>query len=66
MSLPDQPEAGRRLAWVIGRCWRCELAEVPVIWLGPVHSDGHGGSGPFHACEPCIRRLEELVAEYGT
>ncbi|WP_284576882.1 hypothetical protein [Streptomyces sp. 2P-4] len=46
--------------WDAGRCWRCEADDVPVIWLGPVQTQEHG-AGPFAACEPCIRRLEQLV-----
>lgn len=49
--------------FVIGQCWRCDATGVPVMWLGPVSSEDHG-HGPFYACEPCMRRLEELVAEY--
>ncbi|SEO55331.1 hypothetical protein [Actinacidiphila rubida] len=48
--------------WVIGTCWRCEAPEVLVLWLGPVQTVI--GSGPFQACQGCIRRLEELVAAY--
>lgn len=52
----------QRTVWVIGECWRCDAIGVPVMWLGPVTTDlGHG---PFHACAPCIRRLEERVLAY--
>ncbi|MFD3998386.1 hypothetical protein [Streptomyces sp. NPDC058583] len=64
MRLPEQPDTGRRLVWVIGQCWRCDGSGISVMWLGPVHSEDHG-SGPFYACEPCIQRLEALVGEYG-
>ncbi|MFI6977226.1 hypothetical protein ACIBSV_01405 [Embleya sp. NPDC050154] len=49
--------------WVVGLCWRCEQVDVPVLWLGPVHTDFEG-AGPFYVCEPCIRRLEALVRAY--
>lgn len=45
---------------VIGLCWRCENDDVPVMWLGPVQSEEQG-SAPFHACEPCVKRIEVLV-----
>jgi hypothetical protein len=44
-------------------CWRCEQADVAVMWLGPIHTD-HEGAAPFYGCEPCIRRLEELTRAY--
>ncbi|MGW6414383.1 hypothetical protein [Streptomyces sp. NPDC055055] len=64
MRLPEQPTADARRVWVIGQCWRCDASGVAVMWLGPVTSEDHG-HGPFSACDPCIRRLEALVAEYG-
>jgi len=45
--------------WTVGECWRCDRTGVPVLWLGPVQTDH--GTGPFLACEPCIRRLEAKV-----
>jgi hypothetical protein len=45
--------------WVRGLCWRCERTDRPVLWLGPVQTDR--GTGPFHACEECIARLEALA-----
>ncbi|GHB10095.1 hypothetical protein ACIQRS_30715 [Streptomyces termitum] len=49
--------------WAPGLCWRCETDDVPVIWLGPAHSEHHGHA-PFVACERCVTRLEELIAAY--
>lgn len=49
-----------KTTWVIGLCWRCEARYVPVLWLGPVQSMQQGDA-PFHCCEPCILRLEQLV-----
>ncbi|MFG2722806.1 hypothetical protein ACGFW5_31585 [Streptomyces sp. NPDC048416] len=46
--------------WSVGDCWRCDAVDLPVMWLGPVHCPNEGDA-PFHACEPCIRRLEDLV-----
>ncbi len=64
MRLPDEPTVDLRWVWVVGSCWRCDGVGLPVMWLGPVHTTDHG-SGPFYACDPCIRRLERLVAKYG-
>ncbi|WTX99952.1 hypothetical protein OG234_13040 [Streptomyces sp. NBC_01420] len=50
-------------AWVTGECWRCDGADIPVMWLGPVQSDQHGHA-PFWACAPCVRRLEARIAEF--
>jgi hypothetical protein len=33
------------------------------MWLGPVQSQDQGNA-PFHACEPCMQRLEDLIKEY--
>ncbi|MDT0409072.1 MULTISPECIES: hypothetical protein [Streptomyces] len=50
-----------KTTWVFGFCWRCEAEDVPVLWLGPVQSDREGVA-PLYCCDPCIRRLEALVA----
>ncbi|WP_185303032.1 hypothetical protein [Streptomyces finlayi] len=47
----------------MGLCWRCDDADVAVMWLGPVQRQDHGHA-PMHACEPCVQRLEVLVREY--
>lgn len=49
--------------WVIDECWMCDAEGVPVLWLGPLHSHLYG-TAPFHACEPCIRRLEARARAY--
>ncbi|MDP5309398.1 hypothetical protein P8A19_41030 [Streptomyces poriferorum] len=36
---------------------------MSVMWLGPVQNKRHG-QGPFYACDPCMRRLEDRVAEF--
>jgi hypothetical protein len=52
-----------RQPWVVGICWRCDARNALVMWLGPVLTERFG-NGPFHACEPCIQRLEELVDQH--
>jgi hypothetical protein len=49
--------------WIVGRCCRCEQGDVAVLWLGRIHTD-HDGAAPFYACDPCIRRLEEMTRAY--
>jgi hypothetical protein len=49
--------------WVTGDCWRCDGTGLPVMWLGPVQSQDQGHA-PFHACEPCVQRLEDLIKKY--
>ncbi|MFD5556655.1 hypothetical protein ACFWIA_22780 [Streptomyces sp. NPDC127068] len=45
--------------WRVGDCWRCENRGIDVLWLGPVQTVH--GTAPFFTCEPCLRRLEQLV-----
>ena len=43
-----------------GRCWLyCLRDDVPVTWIGPVHTGG--ATAPMYACEPCIRTLTSLA-----
>jgi hypothetical protein len=35
------------------------------MWLGPAQSEDNGHA-PFYACEPCVRRLEELIAAHNS
>ncbi|WP_435193287.1 hypothetical protein [Streptomyces sp. NRRL F-5630] len=52
-----------KTTWAHGFCWRCEAEDVPVLWLGPVQSDREG-TAPLYCCEPCIQRLEALIAHH--
>ncbi|GHF77966.1 hypothetical protein GCM10017667_01650 [Streptomyces filamentosus] len=63
MRLPDEPVTGPRQKWVTGQCWRCDGTGLQVLWLGPALSEVHGYA-PLYACEPCTRRLEELISAY--
>lgn len=51
-----------RSPWVIGHCWRCEAADVRVLYLGAVQTETT--TGPFYACDRCVRRLEALANLY--
>ncbi|WP_086824833.1 hypothetical protein [Streptomyces sp. NRRL B-24572] len=51
------------LTWTTGRCWKCEEEDLPVLWLGPAHSADHGHA-PLYTCEPCIQRIEALIADH--
>lgn len=43
--------------------WRCEAADVPVLWLGSIQSV-ECGEAPFCCCLPCIQRMEALIAAH--
>lgn len=48
--------------WITGTCWRCEAVNVWVLYLGAVQTGTT--TGPFYACEACIRRLEALASRF--
>ncbi|WP_256107705.1 hypothetical protein [Streptomyces sp. ODS05-4] len=49
--------------WRTGRCWLCDAPDVPIAWLGPVHSATFGAA-PLHACAPCVDRLEQRICDH--
>lgn len=54
------PAPGRR-SWVRAECWLCERIDVPSLLLGTVGQADQ--EAPLHACDSCIRRLEDKVRD---